>query len=261
MGWTKVEQLDIKRTSQPFSEGMTGQLPSLKSLSFGMGWGREQDQLVDSMSKFLAETPPLSLLSLYGYTDLLNWTEVLSKQGDSLKVLSIHTWDNRDSLRPRPTLSMSQIRHINNMCPHPEYLTLDINRNRTWPTDILDSLAHFQQVRKLGLWFEVGINEQLYNDDWDDVPSDGTDRTLDFRLPRMNASSALTLFRRLRSQKQGVQLQKVILYLDDWDDFIFGSGWLYGGGYNSPQRFECSALNEHGQQKPEGMGWCAKSPE
>lgn len=261
MDWTKVEQLDIKRVSQPFIEGMTGQLPSLQSLSLGMGWAAEQDQIIDRTSRFLAETPSLSMLSLYGYTDLLNWTEVLSKHGNSLKNLSIHTWESNGPSRPRPTFSLSQIRQVNELCPYLEDLTLDINRNRTWPTDILDSLAHFQQVRKLGLWIEVGMNEQLYDDDWDDLPSDGRDRTVDFRLPRLNASSALTLFKRLRSQKQGVQLQKVTLYLDDWDDFHFGSGWLYGGGYNSPQEFECSALNERGQQKPEGMAWCVKYPE
>ena len=256
MDWTQLQTLEIADTNPRFLRKMTGQMPVLQSLKLGIGWTEGWCDIANQTSRFLAASPPLSSLSLHGYAGLMNWTEILPRHGSALKSLQVHEWESSDPASPRPVLSIPQLQRINNDCPLLEGLSVGINRNGNWPYEVLDTLATFKNLRKLHLWFELGIDQHQGRDHYH-TPRDYTRLGEDsYRQPRVNPASASTLFSRLRAQKTGVELQELIMYVGDW-------GRSYGGGLRMPvwgeglgEKHTCSVLGSDGQRRPEGEAWC-----
>ena len=260
MDWTKLKRLELAETNPRFLQKMTGQLPGLKSLTLGPWWKGEEDRLINRTSSFIMGSPPLSTLSLHGYTKHTNWTDVLARHGSTLKGLEIREWESENPFDPRPILSLPQIQRINDICPLLEELSVDINRNGTWPYELLGTLATFENLQKLKMWFELGIDQHGDEGSYWMPRSKRNISDEDYRQPSINSSSALTLFQYLRSQKKRVELQQLTLYVGDW-------GRDYGGGYRMPgwgegleDRYECSVLGDGGQRKLEGEAWCNRRP-
>lgn len=257
MDWTKLQRLKLIRPPLLFVQDMAGQLPSLKSLELGPVYiGCEEDLVANATLDFIMKSPQLEKLSLHGYTDLLDWNKIMSRHGDALQELNIRTYESHDPLNPRPTFSASKIQDLKTSCPNLTQLGLDINRNGTWPYPILDALATFPKIRTLDLFFELG--EDLHIDEelpyyWH--PPEEEENSA-FRLPRVSSSSALQLFRHLRSGKIGVELERLVVYVGDWSR-DYGRGPRYRQwGEGRQEQFVCDVMDEKGNRKLEGEAWC-----
>lgn len=258
MDWTQLENLEIADINPRFLEKMTGDIPALKTLKLRKRWADTGEELAKKTTYFLERSPPLSMLSLHGYTGLVNWKSLLPRFSNSLKALEIREWESSDPSRPRPVLSYTQLEQIKEICPFLEEISLDINRNGTWPHQILGSLAKFENVQKLELWFELGVDlhqhESFYYE-----PSN-TRNTSDeaYRQPLISKTAALDLFRQLRSQKHGRELQELVLYVGDWGRDYGGGMRFQGWGEGLEAKFTCSILHDGGQRNAEGVIWCGE---
>lgn len=77
-----------------------------------------------------------------------------------------------------------------------------------------------------------------------------------FRLPRVTSSSALQLFRHLRSGKIGVELERLVVYVGN-SGRIYGRGLgFHGWGEGRQERFICDIMDENEIRKLEGEAWC-----
>lgn len=258
MDWTKLQRLEIIHPPLLFVQDMAGQLPSLKSLKLGpvhIGCGK--DLVADKTTEFIMKSPKLEKLSLHGYTGLLDWINITSRHGETLQELTITKYESRDPLNPRPTFSASKIQDLKASCPNLTKLGLDINRDGTWPYPILDALATFPKLRALDLFFELG--EDLHIDEEQSYywhPFEEEDNSA-FRLPRVSSSSALHLFRHLRSRKTGVELERLAVHAGDWGRNHYSRGMRsQGWGEGRRERFVCDVMDEKGNRKLEGEAWC-----
>ncbi|MCJ1465492.1 hypothetical protein MMC07_004110 [Pseudocyphellaria aurata] len=258
MDWTKLQYLEIIHPPLLFVEDMAGQLPSLKSLKLGPVYIEcGKDLVADTTTEFIMKSPKLEKLSLHGYTALLDWNKITFRHGETLQELTITQYESCDPFNPRPTFSASKIQDLKASCPNLAKLGLDINRNCTWPYPILDALATFPKLRALDLFFELG--EDLHIDEehsryWD--PFEEEDNSA-FRLPRVSTSSALHLFRHLRSRKAGVELERLAVHAGDWGRNRYSSGMrTRGWGDRRRERFLCDVMDEKGDRKLEGEAWC-----
>ena len=256
MDWTMLQRLEIVHPPLLFVQDMAGQLPSLKSLKFGpMYIGCEEYFVVNATTEFIMKSSRLEKLSLQGYTGLFDWDRIMSRHGGTLTELTIRQFESHDPFNPRRTFSVSKIQELKESCPNLTQLGLDIYRNGTWPYPILDALATFPKIRALELFFELGKDlhtdeEQTYS--W--YPPEEEDDSA-FRLPRVSSSSALQLFRHLRSGKTGAELERLAVHVGVWGcDHIRrlrSHGWSEG----RQERYVCDVLDEKGNQKLEGEAW------
>jgi len=256
MDWTQLETLEIAEANPRFLDKMAGELPALKSLKLGKGWVDDGRELANKTIHFLEESPPLSMLSLHGYTYSVNWTGVLRRFGATLKALEIREWESSDPSWPRPVLSSTQLEQINGICPLLEDLSLDVDRSGAFPNEILDTLAKFENVQKLQLWFDLGIDQHQHESFYyEPIGSRNTDDNA-YRQPLMNLTSAHSLFAHFRAQKKGTELQQLILYVGDWGRDYGGGMRFQGWGEGLEEKYQCSVLNGDGQRKSEGEAWC-----
>ena len=250
MDWKQLETLEVADVNLRFLQKIIGQLPSLKSLKFGIGWTNEWCQIANQTSLFLKESPPLTALSLHGYTTLMNWTDILPRHGNTLKKLEIHDWE---SAYHRPVLSVPQLQRIKSDCLLLEHFSIRVDRNGTWPYEVLDTLASFENLKKLELWLDLGVD--LHQDEGPIMYRSMNDDSFS-RQSRVNSSSALNLFNHLRTQKKALELQEMILYVGDWGRDYGGGMGMKGWGEGLEEKFRCSVLDSDDHRKPEGDTWC-----
>lgn len=257
MDWNHIKDLELVNTNHASVQRMKGELSALKSLKLGPSfWDAEENlNVTNYTTAFLLESPPLTNLSLHGYTDLLDWNAILERHGPTLNSFELRQWESEEPLYPRPTLSLPQLRHVSEACPQLKELSIDINRNGTWPHEILDSLATFESVTTLQLWFELGMDQHQLYDKWEDGQSDHVGG---FRQPLVSSSSALGLFNRLRGLKKGMELQRVRFNVGDvgrdYGHMLRIPSW----GEDLAEWYDCNVLDSDGQRKIEGAAWCER---
>ena len=182
----------------------------------------------------------------------MNLTEMLDRHGASLSTLEIHEWEGSHFLRL--TLSRHDIDQIKEKCPSLSKLGLDINRDGAWPFELLDPLAANRNLSSLELSFELGMN--MHDESHYYEYSRGVNRSRDFRKPLVNTCSTLLLFKRLRSLKQGVELQKLTLTVGDagreYSHMMRASAW----GETLAKVYECTVLDGKGDRKGDREAWC-----
>ena len=258
MDWSQLESLKVADTNPRFLQKMMGRLPSLTSLTLGGDGTNERDEIINQTLRFLKASPPLSSLSLHGYTTSINWTDILPQHGDTLRALEIHEWESPNALEPTPALSLSQLQRVKDDCPLLEDLSVRLNRNGSWPYDVIDTLATFESLKKLQLWLELGMDkhqgEQFY---YAPISHRKTGED-DYRQPRVNSSSALSLFHHLRAQKKGVELQQLVLYVGDFGRHYDGGMRFQDWGEGLEEIHECNIFSRDGHGESEGEAWCGR---
>ncbi len=258
MDWTELRDLDLEQVDAIFLQSMRGQLPALKSLRLGSL--RSRTCLADNITDFVTQLNPLSRLSLRGHTYRMNLSEILDCHGASLNTLEIHEWEGSHLLRP--SLSCHDIDQFREKCPSLSKLGLDINRDGAWPFELLDPLAANRNLSSLELSFELGMN--MHDESGMNMHDEsgfyeyprGLNKSRDFRKPLVNTSSSLFLFKRLRSLKQGVELQKLTLTVGDagreYSHMMRASAW----GETLAEVYECNVLDDKGDRKGDREAWC-----
>ena len=251
MNWTELRDLDLEGVSDVFIPLMKGHLPGLKSLR--LGWLRSHSCRGSNVTDFVTQLEPLSRLSLHGHTNEANITQILDRHGSTLDTLEIREWEG-DSF-PRLTLSFQELEQISQKCSSLSKLGLDINRNVTWPFELLDALARNKNLSSLELFFELGMDMHQGQPSYGHYP-DGVNKTTDFRQPLVTTTSSLDIFKRLRSLKQGVELQQLKLYVGDigrdYGHMMRFEGW----GEELAETYACSVLDSKGERKDEDLAWC-----
>ncbi|KAF3766427.1 hypothetical protein M406DRAFT_351487 [Cryphonectria parasitica EP155] len=86
------------------------------------------------------------------------------KHGPSLRTLKIHQdemWSmDKPTMWADCAMNIQALRAIREACPLLEDLSLDLPREETWPYELLEILASFPRLRRLEIWFELGILDQ-----------------------------------------------------------------------------------------------------
>lgn len=238
MDWTKLKSLSISDVNsvpqgKALYERLPKMVPALESLSIGGTWFEKvplQDddgpvtEQVSRALEFILAFPRNSLKRL-------SWTEPDLYDGDGLrKVLEHHgqtltSLEWRDAEREdarRPVFSVEQLRDIAAHAPALESLTIDLNRNGTWPMEELDAVVEsFPKLKNLTIYFE--LVSDCYRNKESDYERSKTCSEQDcsgwdiFEKPLLDHKEAESLFEHLRKKKIGVELDSVTFRAGDWN--------------------------------------------
>lgn len=242
MDWTQLERLDISAyrssTQDYFWTRMKHELPSLKHLT-------AQAPFSEALFEFLESVPALETLSIHSSAAITSSNDtssvscaafhlerLLQRHGATLQNLRLSQGESYTVNERRIACNAADIRQLRTLCPHLTHLTLDLDRNGSWPEAEFKELAALEQVASLHLTLELGANLHLAESGEYYWNPQGITTGGPFREPRMNATVAENLFRRLRDIKTGQDLTHLEieigyfdaprwtgpLYLPSWDE-------------------------------------------
>ncbi|KAL8951368.1 MAG: hypothetical protein Q9222_002645 [Ikaeria aurantiellina] len=232
MDWTLIEHLELRGVDLlTFFEQLTGGLNRLRKLKlWPPRFSQNNEGFFQAADAFLMSLTNLQSLSLHGYTGKANLTAILKKNAATLESVEIREWET-SHWDTRPVLSPNQLLELNSICPDLKKLSIDVNRNGTWPLEVFDALSSFEKLQELRLNLELGTNQHAgESSDW--LPrglrniSSG-----EFRQPLYDAVSGSELFRYLKTKK-GVILEKMGLstIMSDLSAFAqFASSGVFSG--------------------------------
>ena len=225
MDWSCLERLELMDVHLPtFFKHMSGNLPGIKKLALWPQWWRESSEdLVKQTVDFLNSLPLLESLSLHGYTGSIDLEGILERYKPSLQRLELREWESEDPLKPRPVLSHAQLSKITSPCPELRELSIDINRDGTWPLEHLSALSTLENLRHLEINLELGIDQHIHESSHYVSRKQRKITDADYRQPIFNATSGTKIFEGLRREKKGKELEKMTVTIGDW-------GWDFGGG-------------------------------
>ncbi|MCJ1380635.1 hypothetical protein MMC17_003743 [Xylographa soralifera] len=264
MNWSLLKRLDLDRPPNSFLEAFRGELYSLDSLVLRPRWGfwgdedtfcafdEAAEQLRENYTTFIATLSPLRELSISGMGKLLNITPILEAHGPSLQSLRIHEFE-RDCTNEasnatliRPFLDIAQIEEINAAAPKLESLSLDVYRSANrWPITIFKALTAFPNLSNLTIYFDLEDawrkrrTKGWYLRDEDSI-WDKYCTVHELMQPILNQTAAQTIFHDLSTDKLGVKLQNLTMYIGNFERRE-GGGLRYPAHdeYNTPMRYEC----------------------
>lgn len=193
---------------------------------------------------FLATLPPLKSLSLNGYTGWLDLKLALGQSRSVLQRLESREWESSRASEPRPVFIIERLKELNNVCPEIRELSIDINRDVTWPLDTFDALSAFENLEHLK------VNLELGNDLHKGESSDYMPRRLrrvseeDYRQPVFNAESGKKLFKYLRERKNWKALERMTVTIGDWGRDFGGGLRITGWGEGLEKKWICKETEE-----------------
>ena len=249
MDWSCLERLELKHVYLPtFFKHMSGNLPGIKRLALWPQWWRESSEdLVRETEDFLNSLPLLESLSLHGYTGRINLEGVLERYKPSLQRLELREWESEDPLKRRPVLSQAQLMKITSLCPELQELSIDINRNGTWPFGSLSALSTLENLRHLEINLELGIDQHIHESSHYLSRKQRKIADADYRQPIFNAASGTELFEGLRREKKGKKLEKMTVTLGDWGRDFGGGLRMTGWGEGLEEKWVCK-VNDDGKE-------------
>ncbi|KAI4114318.1 MAG: hypothetical protein LQ345_004880 [Seirophora villosa] len=233
MDWSRLEELELRDVDLPiFFKEMSDQVHNLKHLSLQPRWSRVEGpevSLVNSTETFVQGQEHLERLSLQGYTSYFDaLRRMLGRHGATLRELQLREWESTDIINPRAVLSSAQLLEVNRLCPQLERLSIDVNRNGTWPTDIFNALSMFEGVQHLEMNLEVGSDRHVSEDNmgWESRAQRNISAE-EFRQPFVDAETAVWLWKTLKQHKRGATLQNLTITIGDWGKNTGGAGYYF----------------------------------
>ncbi|KXH41574.1 hypothetical protein CSAL01_01076 [Colletotrichum salicis] len=199
-------------------------LPSLRTLRL------ERNTTVD----FALSLPPHSLESLSWLDASQNQSirPILEHHGRSLTHLEWRTPESLES--ERPALPKEILRDIRNLAPSLRALTIDLNRNDTWPWEDLRALSSGlpSGVTNLTLFLEIASECLRQQSPYDPIRCEDTCGPAEqLAKPLLTATSALHVARFIRHYAEG-SLTSINFFAGDWtrtwDGPINMPTWLDG---------------------------------
>ncbi|SPO07024.1 uncharacterized protein DNG_09718 [Cephalotrichum gorgonifer] len=203
-------------------------LPALRSLAVSGSWATD---LISSLPD--NSLRHLSWISSNQTGDSL--VDILQHHSTSLESLE---WRTPETLaRVREALSPDQIRSVAAAVPSLKHLTLDLNRNGTWPFAELEAIVtSFPRLTNLTVYLEMA-SECRRQAPPDYQPQRGYDhRTCEgpdeFAQPLLDAEAAEELFGFVAGKKVGEGLEEMHFragdWLRPWDGPLYFQDWLDG---------------------------------
>jgi hypothetical protein len=178
----------------------------------------------------------------------LNMTAILATHGHSLEELTIHeferdcTYSTGNATWGRPFLSVAELDEIRIKAPLLRSLSVDVYRSvNKWPNKIFDTLSAFPNLEQLNLHFdaenplEKKIAEACYTREIYCIINEAI-------TPLLNRTSATEIFHRLSLHQSSKKLEKVSLYVGDYDRREGGGMRIesYDDKSLRPIHYECS---------------------
>ncbi|KAM0321853.1 hypothetical protein ACHAQA_009858 [Verticillium albo-atrum] len=272
MDFSQIHTLTLRGGSNnanddTFYRSLPAALPRLRSLTvdgtwrhrncveqYDGHWRVDEDPGLPPAHKFLLALPPASLENLTWTngesTDSIIFDKVLQHHGPSLKHLDWH--NDEFDIEKRPALSAEQLRNLAVCAPNLQSLTVDLDRNGTWPVDALQALAGMPKLTDLTVYFRLssdcGWGLLVFIVDPVELPC--TENLNRFIHPLLNVTSATDVFQMLKEAKTGQEFGKVVLKAGDWRRPT-SSGLRRSGKWLATEQalLECSDLREHGRRK------------
>jgi len=229
MDFSHIHTLQIKGFKGPpnvLASRMPAHLPSLRSLTV----------TGTAIRDFVMALPPSSLEHVswkLPSTHNISIINFLQHHGQRLRSLE---WRSKEALTKRfPALSAPELRQLKTLAPGLQSLTLDLNRNGSWPWEHLDAMAEGLPtgVNKLTLYLAMAGDcwkqDANYNPYSHHYP-DECEITGPFESPVLTTDDATKLFQYLRAKKTGEPLAEMELFAGDWsrpwDGPLYLSDWL-----------------------------------
>jgi hypothetical protein len=255
MDWSKLDSLGlILNMEEYFLELAMSRLTGLKSLEIH-GSSRRRKCYNKAMLPVSA-LPAEVALTNFTWIDGWNPNELatlLDRYRQTLTRLELYSKE----LRRDPVLNTSQLEAICAKAPHLEHLSLSIDRDGSWPWDVLKGLAKIQSLVSADVWLELaaehmrGAPERGY---W--PPGESRQNASEYREPRLNATTATGVFSYLLKHNDSSNLRNVTFYIGDWgrawDGPLRMLRWLDG----QSGKVECSLYSEHGERKKPNEPLC-----
>ncbi|KAL8957931.1 MAG: hypothetical protein Q9193_004912 [Seirophora villosa] len=251
MDWSRLEELELREVDlSTFFKEMSDHVHNLKRLSLQPRWSRVEGpevNLVSSTEAFVQGQEHLERLSLQGYASYFDaLRRMLGRHGPSLQALELRDWESTDIFNPRAVLSSAQLLEVNRLYPRLERLSIDVNRDGTWPTEIFNALSTFERVQHLEMNLELGSDRHVSEDNmgWEsrvqrDISAE------EFRLPFVDADTAVWLWKTLKQHKKGAPLQNLTITIGDWGKDTGGAGYYFLPWETGlEEKWECHTHNE-----------------
>jgi hypothetical protein len=209
MDWSGIEEMaiegDVPRSLRNSAENFT----SLRTLE-STDW------------EFIEVLPEhkLTNLSWVGYIEGNDLVVPLQPQGKSLKYLEHRS----PEIAGAPFYTGFEPNMLARLTMQLEHLSMNIERNGTWPWEDLKQIAAVPTLRSADLWMGIQsecrkqysdgnkyhrMYEEEYGKDW----CQGEDQ---FQKPYLNDTAALEVFNYLREKKKGEELKQVTFWVGDW---------------------------------------------
>lgn len=229
----KTLSLRLAQDHRPNLERLIPHLKSLRSLAVSGTWAKD----------LILGLPENSLTHLSWISSGETGESVqpaLLRHAQSLTSLE---WREPESeYRQRKVMSAEQIAEVGRAIPGLQSISLDINRNGTWPTEHFEALAtNFPKVKNMTIFLEfasecrrqletskLGVVKNFHRYDMERKTE--CKGRASMAQPLLNNHRAEKVFDFLREKKVGDELTKVVFYAGDWqrpwDGPLAESTWL-----------------------------------
>lgn len=156
----------------------------------------------------------------------------MAHHADSLTCLEFRTHETL-GLSPRPQIPVSDLRNMHTLAPNLEKLAMDLDRNGTWPMEVLDAIVEGApaSLKNLTLYLELTSDCKHQQGEIFSYPLSGEDQACSgidwYRQPILNAETATPLFHRLISKAHEAgkpPLTTVKFRSGYWGRIVEGSG-------------------------------------
>ena len=161
--------------------------------------------------------------------------------------LEVREWESEDTLKPRPVLSQAQLMKITSRCPELRELSIDIDRNGTWPIESLSALSTLENLHHLEINLELGIDQHIHESSHYLSHEQRKIADADYRQPIFHATSGTKLFEGLRQEKKGKELEKMTVTIGDWGRTFGGGLRITGWGEGLEESWVCK-VNDDGKE-------------
>lgn len=204
--WSRLRRLRVSSSYDALK--LMPKLTALREVAFASTWDRE------GSTRFYQEVP--AVLESIKVPAVASITlDGIVRHSDALRRLEVHQNEDSQGAWRAEAITVEQLRNIKDECPHVEELAIDLARQEgDWPWQALNVLAVFPRLRKLELWFELGLDNR-------EAPL----------KPHVTFSATAMLFGYLRKQspKQPAPLQRLEVHS--------GTPPPFGCGFPAPTAF------------------------
>ena len=214
MDWSRVEELALLDCSgsrmDPILTSTPSVLTGLRRLELECGPQGGALQFVQKLQN--------NSLTHLVWTGSLNSTlpSMIEKcQGSSLQHLDVHRVeaDGVESL----AFSASDLEPLQRM-PNLTHLSLNVARNGTWPLETLSAISEIPSLRTADLWLDIAstCRKKMADVLYPETKSTECAGEDQYRLPFINETTTLEVFKYMRANKVGNELSNVTFWGGDW---------------------------------------------